>query len=1311
MRQPSKRFLRTALMGAAAVLLLAAVLVFFFRPTHILVINATLAQQADVALNNDSRRIRLHFTDPDVFAKDGRRLYGTDAVVIFSRGLYLDENQTVALEKSGRRGVVVFTNTLTNQHVDIQCNLSDEQRKTLSDYFRNQSAGNYRNALRYLRRIATPHRLGDRDYEPPVLLLKNMYYHREYGKYFPTHEELAGYLKEKGLYREGAPRVLFMSGLSFPVEGNRAHVDTLISRLTAAGYNVFPLTAEGKTREKMIRALHPDAIVYLPMGRLGNDTFIDWLNHENIPVFTPFPLIQPHEEWIDPLRPVSGGTLTARTVIPEIDGGIGNYCIATQNESHSGFYLYTPESERVDSFLDYFNRYMALRTLPNRDKRVAIVYFKTPGKDALLASGMEVVPSLYRLLQRLRSEGYTVSGLPETEAAFAKLVHREGSVMGSYAPGAQAEFLQKAHPLWLSRGQYETWAQAVLLPEKYQEVVDRYGPAPGRLLVRGDSLAVACLQFGNILLFPQPRPALGDDEFRLIHGAGVAPPHSYLAPYLYMQQGFKADALIHFGTHGNLEYTPGKNVGQSRADWSDVLIGNLPHFYYYTTGNVGEGIIAKRRTHAALVTHLTPPYVESGLRQRYSSLLSDIHRALDADGGSRMLGLKIKKETVQLGLHRDLGLDSFLTQPFTAAELEQLDCFAEELVEEKITGAYYTLGQPYSPRELLTTTLAVAADPLAYETARRDRDAGRITTEQLQDLTYLRHHYLPTARRRITALLQNPPRDTVGVAPDLRPALAYRNGLIASSKNELDAMVRALAGGTIPPAPGGDPVLNPNVLPTGRNMFSINAESTPSPQAWEDGKRLAEETLRRYKERHGDYPRKVSYTFWAGEFISTEGATLAQAFWMLGVEPLRDKQGRAVDLRLIPGEELGRPRINVLVQVSGQLRDIAGSRLRLLTDAVKLASEAPEGGDWPNYVASGTQEQEKALLNRGLSPVRARELSTMRVFGPLNSGYGSGMLHLVENSGGWDSEEEIADGFLNNMGAAYGDEANWSAYQTGLFAAAMEKTDVVIQPRQSNTWGPLSLDHVYEFTGSLSLAVRKVTGREPDAFFADYRNRNACRLQGDREAVAVEARATLLNPTWIRERMKGGEGSAQMFGEMFRNVFGWNATRPSALDPKLYDHLYDTYILDENHLGLHHYLREVNPASFQAVTAVLLESARKGYWKATEEQLQITASLHADVTRTCGAACTEFVCGNQKLERFIADNLPSPQRASYTQVMAAVRNAALSDAQEVVLKEDRLSDPVRRPQLIVHAGWVGAVIGFSLILLLILLLRRKRRNR
>lgn len=1229
-----------------------------------------------------------------------------DAIMMYGRGLFLDETQLSELEKAAAKGIPIFTNTIRNFNFVVNYNLTEEQRETLGNYFQNACRQNYRNVLRYIRQMATPHKLGDKTFEKPFRLPSNLYYHLEYGKYFKTHEELTDYLKDNGIYNENGRKVGLISGVSFPTEGNRAHVDTLISRLTQAGFNVYPMTNSGKAREKMIHSLHPDAMVYLPMGRLGNDSLIHWMHRENILLFMPFPLMQSHDEWLNVNNPVSGGTLTARVVVPEIDGGIAPLCLSTLNENKEGYFIHTPEAERINSFMELFTRQMALRDKNNSEKKIAICYFKTPGKDALLASGMEVVPSIYNFLKRLRREGYNVDGLPGTVEEFEKLIYREGSVMGSYAKGAQETFLKTAHPVWLTTKQYEQWAESALLPEKYKEVTDRYGVAPGDLLATPDSIAVACLQFGNILLFPQPRPALGDDEFKLVHGMQVAPPHSYLAPYLYMKNAFKADALIHFGTHGNLEYTPGKNVGQSQADWSDVLVGNLPHFYFYTTGNVGEGVIAKRRTHAILVTYLTPPYAESGMRQRYSSLLESIHKLIDNDPEElQALGLQVKKEAMELGLARDLGLDSIPGKTYTREELERLDSFAEEISNEKTIGAYYTMGSPYSSDELMTTTLAVAADPLAYEYAKKDCDNGKIKTEQLQDFTYIAHNYLPQAKAKLRNMLQNPPADTADVAPELRPALMYRQRLIESTAAEFNSMVNALNGQTVFPAPGGDPVLNPNVLPTGRNMYSINAETTPNPRAWEDGKRLAEATLKQYISKHGDYPRKVSYTFWAGEFITTEGATLAQAFWMLGVEPVRDGQGRVIDLKLVPSNELGRPRINVVIQISGQLRDIAGSRLKLFTDAIKLASGSQDD-IYPNYVSSGTLLQEKLLMEKGVAPKEAREMSAMRVFGPVNSGYSTGIMGYTESSGSWEDESEIAEGYLNNMGAAYGDDDNWGSYQKDLFASALSETDVIIQPRQSNTWGPISLDHVYEFTGGLSLTVKTVTGKEPDAYMADYRNRNNRRLQETKEAVAVETRATILNPTFIKERMKGGAGTAQMFGEIFRNIFGWNVTRPSAIDKELFNDLYKMYIEDVNGLGIHEYFNRVNPASFQSMTAVMIESARKGYWKASAEQLKKTVELHAKITEENGAACTEFVCGNNKLQTFISDNLDDNAKKEYGQVMKSTLEK--SGGKDVVLKEQKS----RPEQVMQKARKNGLLIGCAtLAILMAVIIIIKRRNR
>ena len=1265
----------------------------WLKPTTVLVVNPLPAQAAEIVLNNDSRHIQVVCSSME----EATNFEDYDAVLIYGRGLYLDSLQLQSLDKAAKNGVPVFTNTLRNFSFVVNHNLDSIQTATLQEYFSNPCRDNYRNMLRYVRSIATPNRIGDKDYDLPKKMPSDMFYHIEANEYFKKQEELTEYLENRGLYNKGGKKIAFVSGVSFPVENNRAHIDTLVARLTSKGYNVYPLTATGRQRAKMIKSVNPDAIVYLPMGRLGNDSLINWAYDNKIPLFMPFPLIQSREDWLDINKPMGGGTLNARIVVPEIDGGMSPLCISTQNPSEEGYLLYTPEPERIDAFMGQFDGFMKLKEKPNAEKKVAIGYFKSPGKDALLASGMEVVPSLYNFLKRLQADGYDVAGLPSTVEEFRQQIMEKGSVMGSYAPSAQEHFMDYCKPLWVQVSEYENWAKSILLPEKYAEVEQRYGKAPGNLLARGDSLAIAAIKYGNILIFPQPRPALGNDDFKLIHGAQVAPPHSYIAPYLYMQKEFGADAMIHFGTHGNLEFTPGKNAGLSQADWAEVLIGNRPHFYFYTTGNVGEAIIAKRRSHAVLVTYLTPPYVESGLRQKYSALLEELH---DGIAHPEKNTPALKNKIISFGFHKDLGLDSIRGGTYTAEELEKVDGFVEELANEKITGACYVMGIPYSDADMKTTVTAIAADPVAYGRAKADYEKGKITKDNLQDFSFISHHYLPQAKQDVINALSG------GSNPEgeLADALEYRELLKQSAGAELDAMADVLNGVPVRPAPGGDPVLNPNVLPMGRNMYSINAEATPGAKAWNDGVALAEQSLKDYYSKHGEYPQKVGYTFWAGEFISSQGATIAQALRMLGVEPVRDEQGRVMDLKLTPSAELGRPRINIMVQVSGQLRDIAGSRLKMLTDAVALAADSKDDV-YPNYVADGSLAQEKALVDNGASPQRARQLANMRVFGPVNSGYSTGMLRYTESSGEWDDREELVDGYLNNMSALYGDDEHWGEMDKNLFQAAITNTDLIVQPRQSNTWGPISLDHVYEFTGALSLAATSINGKEPEAMLADYRNSYLPRLQNTKEAVAIETRATILNPEYIKQRMKGEATTAQMFGEIFRNIFGWSATRPSALSEDIYDDLYEIYVEDVNGLGIEGYFERVNPEALQEMTETMLESARKGFCQADSRKVEATARLHARITERHGAPCTEFVCANAKLQEFAASNLDDATADRY---LNGISKATAQKSDAKVLKEDKLNrlSEISRKTTSYYA--VGAVLLLLVLAIMILIIKRRR---
>ena len=537
----------------------------------------------------------------------------------------------------------------------------------------------------------------------------------------------------------------------------------------------------------------------------------------------------------------------------------------------------------------------------------------------------------------------------------------------------------------------------------------------------------------------------------------------------------------------------------------------------------------------------------------------------------------------------------------------------------------------------------------------------------------------------------------------------YKNALLTSPEEELASLMNALKGGYTTPTPGGDPIANPNTLPTGRNMYAINAEATPTESAWEKGIALAKQTIDTYKQRHNDsIPRKVSYTLWSSEFIETGGATIAQVLYMLGVEPVRDAFGRVSDLKLIPSAELGRPRIDVVVQTSGQLRDLAASRLFLINRAVEMAAGAKDD-KYENQVATSVIEAERVLTEKGLSPKDAREISTFRIFGGINGMYGTGIQEMVESGDRWENESELATTYLNNMGAYYGSEKNWEVFQKFAFEAALTRTDVVVQPRQSNTWGALSLDHVYEFMGGMNLAVRNVTGKDPDAYLSDYRNRNNMKMQELKEAVGVESRTTILNPVYIKEKMKGGASSASEFAEVITNTYGWNVMKPAAIDKELWDNIYNVYVKDELNLGVKKYFEQQNPAALEEMTAVMLESARKGLWKASEEQVAELSKLHTEIVNNYRPSCSGFVCDNAKLRDYIASKADAPTAAQYKENISKIREAKASGNDKgVVMKKEEMNQTTEEQTNTLSNVAVG--IAVIIVLLALILFVRKRRK-
>ena len=1360
MKKKSKIILGVCIVAAA--LIGMSVWNTWFSPTKIAFINFQTIQQGSISKANDNSSIKLS----EVSLDNLDRLTGYDMVFINGMGLRIVEEQRQQIQQAADKGIPVYTSMATNPANNI-CNLDSVQQNLIRGYLTNGGKTNYRNMLNYIRKAIDGKISSIPEVEDPAERPSDMLYHAGLTNpddelEFLTVADYEKFMKDNRLYKEGARKIM--------ITGQMADATGLIEALEKEGYNVYPVQSMTKFMS-FIDEVQPDAIINMAHGRMG-DKMVDYLKAKNILLFAPLTINSLVDEWEKDPMGMAGGFMSQSIVTPEIDGAIRPFALFAQYEDEEGLRHSYAVPERLKTFVSTINNYLNLNTKPNNEKKVAIYYYKGPGQNALTAAGMEVVPSLYNLLVRMKQEGYNISGLPANAEELGKMIQAQGAVFNSYAEGAFNDFMQKGHPELITKDQYESWVKESLRPEKYQEVVDAFSEFPGNYMATNDGkLGIARLQFGNVVLMPQNAAGSGDNSFQVIHGTNMAPPHTYIASYLWMQHGFKADALIHFGTHGSLEFTPRKQVALCSNDWPDRLVGAVPHFYIYSIGNVGEGMMAKRRSYATIQSYLTPPFLESSVRGIYRELMEKIKIYNNSHKENKdQESLAVKTLTVKMGIHRDLGLDSIANKPYTEDEIARVENFAEELATEKITGQLYTMGVPYEAERITSSVYAMATEPIAYSLLALDKQRGKATDAVSKHRSLFTQQYLTPARHLVEKLLANPALATdelicrtAGItaqelakarqieadrnAPkgmmammmamgkarkeyskeEIELALAiaevertiknvgnYKNALLKSPEEELSSLMNALKGGYTAPTPGGDPIANPNALPTGRNMYAINAEATPTESAWEKGIALAKQTIDTYKQRHNDsIPRKVSYTLWSSEFIETGGATIAQVLYMLGVEPVRDAFGRVSDLKLIPSAELGRPRIDVVVQTSGQLRDIAASRLFLINRAVEMAAAAKDD-KFENQVAASVVEAERVLTEKGVSPKDAREMASFRVFGGANGMYGTGIQGMVESGDRWESESEIADTYLNNMGAFYGDEKHWEVFQKFAFEAALNSTDVVVQPRQSNTWGALSLDHVYEFMGGMNLAVRNVTGKDPDAYLSDYRNRNNMKMQELKEAVGVESRTTILNPTYIKEKMKGGASAASEVAQTVTNTYGWNVMKPAAIDKELWDNIYDVYVKDEYKLNVKDFFEKQNPAALQEVTAVMMETARKGYWKASPEQLSNIAKLHTDLVRQFGPSGSGFTGDNAKLQQFIASQVDAQTAANYNKELKQMKQATLDGEATkggMVLKKQS-SDAVQGAQEEQNSLNGGLIAGIVLVafVVMLLILKKKRKK-
>ncbi len=962
---------------------------------------------------------------------------------------------------------------------------------------------------------------------------------------------------------------------SYVLAENTAHYDGVIAALEARGLRVIPafasgLDARGAIEQYFMRDGHAtvDALVSLTgFSLVGGPAYNDSSAAEKILASLDVPYIVAHpvefqtlREWEASERGLLPVESTIMVAIPELDGGTGSMVFGGRSEAgnEAGNEARSRDmcvhAERADALAARVARLVDLRRSACAQRRLAIVLFNFPpdAGNTGTAAYLSVFESLYRTLGALARRGYRVDLPASVDALRERIVGGNASLRGTHA-NVHAQIPVDTHV------RREPWLA---------EIESQWGPAPGRQQSGGSSIYVLGAQFGNVFVGVQPSVGYEGDPMRLLFERGFAPTHAFAAFYSWIRQDFAADAVLHFGTHGALEFMPGKQTGLSGQCWPDRLIGDLPNFYLYAANNPSEGAIAKRRAAATLISYLTPPVVQSGLHRGLADLKSSLERW-------RALAPDAAEERARIGALIE-------TQ---AKPLDLLPDHAGELTASVVTA----LGQRMLEVEyaLIPHGLHVVGEP----SARPQR------IEMLDSLARALHGLtLPGAA--IEALVDLAPMEQVlhaagsaagPAAADAMRELAQTAALLAED-HELPALIAALDGRFVRPSPGGDLLHNTAILPTGRNLHGFDPFRLPSAYAVQDGARQAQRLLDAHRHKGHALPESIAIVLWGTDNLKTEGGPIGQVLSLLGARPRFDAYGRLAGASLIPLSELKRPRIDVLVTVSGIFRDLLPLQTRLLAEAVHLAACADEPLDM-NFVrkhALDYQRQHGCDL----------ETASLRVFGNAEGAYGSNVNHLIEN-GRWEQEDELAEAYTRRKGYAFGRDGR-AVQQRELLQSILTTTDLAYQNLDSVELGVTTVDHYFDTLGGISRAIRRAKGGEAPPVYIGDQTQGAGVVRTLGEQVALETHTRMLNPKWYEAMLDHGYEGVRQIEVHITNTMGWSATT-GEVAPWVYEQLTRTFVLDKS---MRDRLASLNFTASAKLAGRLIEAQERSYWQPDVETLE-----------------------------------------------------------------------------------------------------------
>ncbi len=1113
----------------------------------------------------------------------------------------------------------------------IQGNLSLKQYPQLGVYWANGNTDNYKGMLSYIAASL---------FQRPVPVISPIVY-PDNGFYYPGCDTLFHTAGEyENWYNRShpvtdSPRVGLVFYQNNYVKKDMRHIDALIKcveqhggrPITYLGKGAFPLDSVFMEKDSAI----VDVVIYggMFLNFSKPQKGVDAARRLDVPLLGAVNhyLKSPSQWEKDP-----GGfapDMSDRAFFTERDGVFEPINIAGAETTNSGEQFTEPIDYQVKWRVERALAWARLRRTVNNEKRLVLTYYSEGSGKANVGADidayLDVPASLSKLLTAWRTQGYDVGKAPLPDAAaLARAMSLHASNTGSWAPAELRKRAAAGEVVIIPEEQYLSWFHDYPM-EQQQEVIAHWGPAPGNLQTLTDSngkrsIVIPILRYGKIILAPHPNWGLQDNT-SLIYGKDALPPtHAYIAFYEWMKRIEQPHAWLSLFTQ--LSLMPGKEEGPSVKDFVGELVGNIPHISLSPLIANG-GVSNKRRANA-----LTIGYIINITTAGLNDSMQLLKHRIDEWKTATNPALKRNLEDAILSLRNSQKLDSSL-------DIIRLDAWIERLARQRMPSGSHILGDPPKGEMLVTMVHGMLGKEFSKQFP------GSRSQQEDSGMKILR-----------ALLLKNNPPASLASSKDssmnqqLILALHYRD-LLLQTPDEVTQLSRALCGRYISPGPGGDPVNDPTVLPGGRDTYSGNDRAMPSKEAWNIGCQMADQLLGQYVHKHGagSYPRKVAFVLWSSEITHTQGVMEAEILALIGAKPVWNSKGQVMDVTLTPSKELGRPRIDVLVTTSGTYRDHFGDKIRMLDKAIRLASEAIDSANadnpYPNWVARHSRTYASKLHMDTVSD------ASLRLYSSDIGAFSTNLEFAAENGDTWTKDTTLSNLYLNRMAFAYGRPLS-AAYKRQLFELNIKDIDAAAFSRSSSVYGLLDHPMVAAYFGAYDLAVRNTTGRTPDLYINDLQDPADAAVTPLADMYHLELQSRYLNPKWIKGMMDHGYDGARYMSAFTEDLFLWNATSPEMVTNEDWNQVYATYLQDKNHLGLKDYFDQHNPYALQSMTATMLESAEKGYWKPTDQQLTTMARSIAGSVAQHGATCNTAVCNSPGLTGYITKILEKAPGQSIT---------------------------------------------------------------